>query len=112
MQSPVFEKGYPDYDAVNRMGDLKFTTAGDMLMQQEADNTAANEIRSFIERLETLEAEKSEVMDQMKDVLSEAKGRGYETKVLKKIVAIRKRNRDDVENENAMTEMYMNALGM
>ena len=42
----------------------------------------------------------------------EAKGRGYDTKVLRKVIAIRKRNRDDVDNENAVTQMYMEALGM
>jgi len=72
----------------------------------------ADELRQFIERYENLAQEKSDIMDQMKEVLSEAKGRGYDTKVMKKIIAIRKRNRDDVENENAMTQMYMEALGM
>ena len=47
-----------------------------------------------------------------KEVMQEAKGRGYDVKVIRKIVAIRKRNRDDIENENAITEMYMEALGM
>jgi len=72
----------------------------------------ADELRSFVERVERLAAEKADIMDQSKEVLAEAKGRGYDTKVIKKIVSIRKRNRDDVENENAITQMYMEALGM
>ena len=75
-------------------------------------SVTADQLRAFIERVEILETEKQEVTDQIKEVLSEAKGSGYESKIIRKIVAIRKRNRDDVENENAMTELYMNALGM
>ena len=75
-------------------------------------SVTADQLRAFIERVETLETEKQEVTDQIKEVLSEAKGSGYEAKIIRKIVAIRKRNRDDVENEYAMTELYMNALGM
>jgi uncharacterized protein (UPF0335 family) len=91
--------------------DLKFTTAGDYMMSDTASVTA-DELRAFIERIETLEEEKTGVSDQIKDVMSEAKGRGYEAKIIRKIVSIRKRNRDDVDNENAMTELYMDALGM
>ena len=97
------------------MGDLKFTTAGDYMMNDTTNDTygvTADELRSFIERYERLDAEKKEIGEQQKDVLAEAKGRGYDTKVLRKIVSIRRRNRDDVENENAVTELYMSALGM
>ena len=113
MEAPVFEKGYPSYEAVNGMGDLKFTTAGDYLMSQNPTTlVTADQLRAFIERVETLESEKAEVSDQIKEVLAEAKGQGYEAKIIRKIVSIRKRNRDDVENENAMTQLYMDALGM
>ena len=102
------------YEAVNGMGDLKFTTAGDYLMSQENTVTSvtADELRSFIERIERLEQEKKDIMDSIKEVYSEAKGSGYEVKVMRKIISIRKRNRDDIDNENAMTQMYMDALGM
>jgi uncharacterized protein (UPF0335 family) len=114
MEAPVFEKGYPNYDAVNRsMGDLKFTTAGDYMMSDDTTYTVtADELRSFIERYERLEAEVKDIKDQQKEVMAEAKGRGYDTKVLRKIVSLRKRNRDDIANEEAVTEMYMAALGM
>lgn len=112
MEAPVFEKGYPSYEAVNGMGDLKFTTAGDYLMAQDIATVTADELRAFIERIERLEQEKKDIMDSIKEVYSEAKGRGYDAKVMRKIVSIRKRNRDDIENENAMTDLYMDALGM
>ena len=81
-------------------------------MMNDTSSVTADELRAFIERIETLEEEKTGVSEQIKDVMSEAKGRGYEAKILRKIVSIRKRNRDDVDNENAMTELYMDALGM
>lgn len=81
-------------------------------MADEAYTVTAEELRSFIERIERLAAEKADIMDQSKEVFAEAKGRGYDTKVMKKIVSIRERNRDDIDNENAITQMYMEALGM
>lgn len=94
------------------MNDLKFTAAGDYIMNQQNYQVTAEELRQIVERVETLENEKRDVMDQQKDVYNDAKGRGYDVKVLKKIVAMRKRNRDDIDNENAVTELYMDALGM
>ena len=79
---------------------------------QEVYSVTADELRSFIERVETLNEGKAAISESTKEVMQEAKGRGYDVKVIRKIVAIRKRNRDDIENENAITEMYMEALGM
>lgn len=78
----------------------------------ESYGVAAGELRSFIERYERLEAEKKEIADQAKEVMAEAKGRGYDTKVLRKIIALRKRDKDDVAEESAVLEMYKAALGM
>lgn len=75
-------------------------------------NITAEELRQFIERYERLESEKKEIADSQKEVMAEAKGRGFDTKVLKKVIALRKRDRDDVANEEAMLEMYKSALGM
>lgn len=72
----------------------------------------ADELRQFIERFERLEAEKKDVADQQKEVMAEAKGRGYDTKVLRKVIALRKRDRDDIAEEEAVLEMYKQALGM
>ncbi len=81
-------------------------------MSDDAYNVTAAELLSFIERYETLAAEKQEVGDQMKEVMAEAKGRGYDTKVLKKIVALRKRPKDAIAEEEAVLEMYKSAIGM
>jgi uncharacterized protein (UPF0335 family) len=94
------------------MGDLKFTTAGDYMMNDAAYNVTADELRQFIERYEQLESEKKGVVESQKELMQEAKGRGYDTKVMKKVIALRKRNRDDIAEEEAVLEMYMSALGM
>ena len=72
----------------------------------------ADELRQFIERFERLEAEKMDIADQQKEVMAEAKGRGYDTRVMRKIIAMRKRDRDDIAEEEAVTELYKEALGM
>lgn len=72
----------------------------------------ADELRSFIERFERLEAEKADIADQQKEVMAEAKGRGYDTKVMRKIISMRKRDRDALAEEQAVLEMYAQALGM
>ncbi|WP_121634198.1 DUF2312 domain-containing protein [Tropicibacter alexandrii] len=73
---------------------------------------AAGELKSFIERVERLEEEKKEIAEQIKEVMAEAKGRGYDTKVMRKILALRKRDKDDIAEEEAVMEMYLAALGM
>jgi uncharacterized protein (UPF0335 family) len=75
-------------------------------------NVAADELRKFIERYEHLEAEKKDIADQQKEVMAEAKGRGYDTKVMRKVIALRKRDKDDIAEEEAVLEMYKAALGM
>ncbi len=73
---------------------------------------AADELRLLIERAERLEEEKKGISDDIKDVFAEAKGRGYEPKTIKKIMAIRKKKREEYQEEEAMLEVYMQALGM
>lgn len=72
----------------------------------------ADELRQFIERIERLDAEKKDIADQQKEVMAEAKGRGYDTKVMRKLIALRKRDRDDIAEEEAILDMYKEALGM
>ncbi len=72
----------------------------------------ADELRQFIERFERLELEKREIADQQKEVMAEAKGRGYDTKVMRKIITLRKRDKNDIAEEEAVLEMYKAALGM
>ncbi|MDT2058522.1 MAG: DUF2312 domain-containing protein [Planktomarina sp.] len=72
----------------------------------------ADELRQFIERIERLDAEKKDLAEQQKEVMAEAKGRGYDTKVMRKLITMRKRDKDDIAEEEALLEMYKEALGM
>ena len=87
--------------------DPDFDKAGD-----NAYRASAEQIRAFIERFERLDAEKRDIVDQQKEVMAEAKSTGYDTKALRKISAERKRDADDVAEEQAVVEMYREALGM
>lgn len=84
----------------------------DMGHNSDAYRVAASELRQFVERIERLEAEKKEIADQQKEVLAEARHRAYDVKVLRKIIALRKRDKNDIAEEEAVLEMYKNALGM
>ncbi|MDT2078418.1 MAG: DUF2312 domain-containing protein, partial [Planktomarina sp.] len=64
------------------------------------------------ERIERLDAEKKDLAEQQKEVMAEAKGRGYDTKVMRKLITMRKRDKDDIAEEEALLEMYKEALGM
>lgn len=77
-----------------------------------AYSVAAEELKQFIERYEHLDAEKRDIADQMKEVMAEAKGRGYDTKALRKIIAIRKRDKNEIAEEEAILDVYKAALGM
>lgn len=87
-------------------------TEADRQVSADAYGIAAEELRQFVERYEHLEAEKKDIADQMKEVMAEAKGRGYDTKALRKIIALRKRDPNDLAEEEAVLEMYKSALGM
>ncbi|MCA3573086.1 MAG: DUF2312 domain-containing protein [Aestuariivirga sp.] len=73
--------------------------------------TAPDQLRSIIERIERLEEDKSQVAADIKEVYAEAKGNGFDTRTLRKLVALRKKDRDKVLEERAMLELYANALG-
>ena len=70
------------------------------------------ELRQFVERFERLEIEKKDISDQQKEVMAEAKSRGYDTRIMRKIVSLRKRDLEDVAEEEAILSMYKTALGM
>jgi uncharacterized protein (UPF0335 family) len=75
-------------------------------------HVAADELRLLIERAERLEEEKKGIQDDIKDVFAEAKGRGYDPKAMKKIMAIRKKKKEEYQEEESILETYMQALGM
>jgi uncharacterized protein (UPF0335 family) len=82
------------------------------MTQTDSYRVTADEIRQFVERWEQLEREKQECADEQKEVMAEAKARGFDTKVLKEVIAIRKRDPDELEEFEAVLEMYLEAMGM
>ncbi|HYF54252.1 MAG TPA: DUF2312 domain-containing protein [Salinarimonas sp.] len=81
-------------------------------MPVDTQSVAADQLKAFIERIERLEEEKAGISGDIKDVYAEAKGTGFDTKVLRKIIALRKRDHAERQEEEAILELYMQALGM
>jgi uncharacterized protein (UPF0335 family) len=81
-------------------------------VEEDKGSIAAQELRLFVERVERLEEEKKGLGDDIKDVMSEMKGRGYDTKIVRKILAIRKKKKGEHAEEMALLETYCAALGM
>jgi uncharacterized protein (UPF0335 family) len=79
---------------------------------EDKGSIAAQELRLFVERVERLEEEKKGIADDIKDVMSEMKGRGYDTKIVRKILTIRKKKKGEHQEEEMLLETYMAALGM
>ena len=80
--------------------------------QVPTDSVAADQLKAFIERIKRLEEEKAGISGDIKDVYAEAKGNGFDTKVLRKIIALRKRDHAERQEEEAILELYLQALGM
>jgi uncharacterized protein (UPF0335 family) len=78
----------------------------------QTESVAADQLKSFIERIERLEEEKAGIAGDIKEIYAEAKGNGFDTKVLRKIIALRKRDYAERKEEEAILELYMQALGM
>jgi uncharacterized protein (UPF0335 family) len=76
------------------------------------DEVNAGHLRAFIERIERLEEERKALGDDIKDVYGEAKANGFDTKIMRKIVAIRKQDRDQRMEEETILDLYLAALGM
>ncbi len=73
---------------------------------------AAGQLRTLIERIERLEEEKKEVAEQIKEVYAEAKANGFDTKTLRKVVSLRKKPAEERQEEEALLDLYLSALGM
>jgi uncharacterized protein (UPF0335 family) len=73
---------------------------------------AKEHLRSFVERIERLEEEKKALADDIREVYSEAKGTGFDTKVMRQVVRLRKMESADRQEQEAMLDLYLNALGM
>lgn len=73
---------------------------------------ARDQLRAFIERIERLEEEKKAIADDIKEVYAEAKGTGFDTKAIRQIIRIRKQDRNERAEQEAILDLYMHALGM
>lgn len=81
-------------------------------MSDLADNETAKNLLNFIERIERLEEEKKTIADDIKDVYGEAKAMGFDTKIMKKIISLRKKDREERIQEDEILNTYLAALGM
>lgn len=76
------------------------------------ESVAQDQLRAFVERIERMEEEKKAIADDIKEIYAEAKGNGFDTKVLRQIIRIRKQDHDERMEQEAILELYMAALGM
>ncbi len=81
-------------------------------MSEEGHNSAGEQLRLLIERIETLEEEKKGVAEDIKDIYTEAKARGYDAKILREVVRLRKMAKDDRSEHFALLDTYAKAIGM
>ena len=87
-------------------------TAADRAVLDRVMSVTADELRQFIERAEQLASEKRDISEQEKELFSEAKGRGYCTKTIRKVISLRKRKPDEIAESQAILDLYCSALGM
>jgi uncharacterized protein (UPF0335 family) len=76
------------------------------------DTSTANQLKLFIEKIERLEEEKTELMENIREVFSEAKSVGFDVKVMKQIIKIRKMKQEDAQEQEELLDVYRAALGM
>jgi len=98
---------YEDLDAAKSSRDRQ-----DADPDPEVGGIAVDRLRSIVERIERLEAERKALGDDVKDIYTEAKSAGFDTKVVKAIIAIRKKEPAEVEEQETLLDLYKRALGM
>lgn len=76
------------------------------------ESVAADQLKAFIERIERLEEEKAGVAGDIREIFSEAKANGFDTKIMRRVIALRKKDRAERQEEEAILELYLQALGM
>lgn len=77
-----------------------------------SNSIAAGELKAYIERIERLEEEKAALAGDLRDVYTEAKANGFDTKIMRKIVSLRKKDHAERKEEEALLDLYLEALGM
>ena len=83
-----------------------------MTETNQIESVAADQLKSFIERIERLEEEKAGISGDIREIYAEAKGNGFDTTAIRTIIAKRKKDPDERMKEEAVLELYMQALGM
>ena len=78
----------------------------------DVEGVAQDQLRSFVERIERLEEEKKTISDDIKDVYAEAKGNGFDTRVLRRVISLRKQDQNERQEQEAILDLYLQALGM
>lgn len=78
----------------------------------DVNDVAQDQLRSFVERIERLEEEKKTIGDDIKDVYAEAKGNGFDTKVLRRVISLRKQDVNERQEQESILDLYLQALGM
>jgi uncharacterized protein (UPF0335 family) len=73
---------------------------------------STSQLRSFVERIERLEEEKKGIVDDIRDVFAEAKGQGFDSKIMRQVIKLRRKDAAERQEEEALLDLYMNALGM
>ena len=79
-------------------------------MSDDVSNISGNRIRSFVERVEQLDQEIAELSEQKKEVFAEAKGEGFDVKILKEIIKIRKQDKEERDEHETLLDVYMRAI--
>ncbi len=86
--------------------------AGAVSFAGEGGTTASRQLKSLVERIERLEEEKKAIADDIRDVFAEAKGQGFDTKVMRQVIRLRKKDTAERQEEEALLDLYLHALGM
>ena len=86
--------------------------AGSASFTGEAGTAASRQLKSLIERIERLEEEKKAIADDIRDVFAEAKGQGFDTKIMRQVIRLRKKDTAERQEEEALLDLYLHALGM
>jgi len=84
---------------------------GSAVVSDQASGVAADRLRSFLERVENLEEEKTNIMADIKEIFAEAKGEGYDVKTMRQILRLRKMDSHDRAEQEALLDLYLSALG-
>jgi uncharacterized protein (UPF0335 family) len=83
-----------------------------MMEYKMTENVNKDQLMQFIERIERLEEDKKAISDDIKDIYTEAKSSGYETKIIRKIVSLRRKTKEQRVEEETLLDLYMNSIGM